>query len=97
MAYIGKPAARPARLFQQRHFEALAELMQRVQPKASTKAQTRAEYREQILRAMCKLFAAENPKFSEDRFRCACVPGANVRSNRHVGPAMPYVADRVSP
>ena len=81
-------------IFQQRHFEALAQLMQDVQPKPGNKAQTRAQYREQIIRGMCRLFATENPKFDEDRFRCACVPGANVRSHRVVGPAMPYVANR---
>lgn len=81
-------------LFQQRHFEAIAQLMQDVQPKPATKTQTRAEYREQIIRGMVRLFKASNPKFSEDRFRVACTPGANVKSTRRVGPAMPYVADR---
>jgi hypothetical protein len=80
---MGKP------IFQQRHFEALAELMQRVQPKPGTKAQTRAMYREQIIRGMCAMLKADNPNFSEDRFRCACVPGANVH-RRSNGPAMPY-------
>lgn len=81
-------------MFQQRHFEALAQLMQDVEPKAGTKAQSRAEYREQIIREMCALFSRDNPHFNEDRFRCACVPGANVRSRRVVGPAMPYVQPR---
>jgi hypothetical protein len=64
--------------------------MQDVQPKPNTKAQTRAEYREQIIRAMCAMFKADNPNFNEDRFRLACSPGANVRSRRNSGPSMPY-------
>ena len=77
--------------FQQRHFENLAQLMQDNMPVTTSKAQTRAEYREQLIRAMCELFKADSPHFNEDRFRLACVPGNNVRSRRVVGPAMPYV------
>ena len=73
--------------FQQRHFEALAELMQQVMPEPQTKAQSRAEYREEIIRKMCGLFAADNEHFNPDHFRLACVPGNNVRTRRrNVGP-----------
>jgi hypothetical protein len=81
-------------MFQQRHFEALAQLLQDNVPNSNSKAQTRAEYREQLIRAMCNLFASDNPHFNSDRFRLACIPGNNVRSRRVVGPSMPYVAPR---
>lgn len=76
--------------FQQRHHEALAQIMQDVYPAAGTKAETRAEYRERIIRALCKTFAADNCHFNEDRFRIACVPGNPVKGKRVCGPAMPY-------
>jgi hypothetical protein len=81
--------------FQHRHYERIAAIMREVVPKASTKSQTRAEYREQIIRAFCAAFADDNEHFSEDRFRVACDPNGNYRpSPRHVGPAMPYVGAR---
>jgi hypothetical protein len=79
-------------IFQQRHYEALAQIMQDVIPAATNKAETRAEYRERVIRAMCEAFKVDNEHFKEDRFRCACVPGSDlVRGHRRSGPAMPYV------
>jgi len=76
--------------FQQRHYEALAQILQDTQPKPSTKAQSRFEYREQIIRTICRALKADNKNFNEDRFRLACMPGADVHSRRNSGPAMPY-------
>lgn len=76
--------------FQQRHYEILARLMQDVVPEPQTKAETRAEYRERIIRRMCEVFAEDNQHFNEDRFRVACVPGNPVEGHRRQGPAMPY-------
>jgi len=79
--------------FQQRHFEDLAQLMADVRPCATSKSETREEYRESIIRAMCDLFKRDNPHFNEDRFRVACRSGVTTASRR-VGPAMPYVQPR---
>jgi hypothetical protein len=76
--------------FQQRHYEAIAQLMQDVADQRGNK-ESKAEYRERIIGELCTLFASDNPHFKPERFRLACVPGANVRGRRNVGPAMPYV------
>jgi predicted thioredoxin/glutaredoxin len=63
-------------MFQQRHFEAIATMMQDLQPVDEPDAflqwlQTRA--------ALGRLFMRENPRFDVGRFERACEPGANVR------------------
>ena len=80
--------------FQQRHYEIIAQIMNDVAPCDKSKSETRMEYRERIIRALCSAFAEDNVHFNEDRFRCACVPGARVGSTRTPGPAMPYVKPR---
>ncbi len=80
--------------FQQRHYEIIAQVMNDIAPRDSSKAETRFEYRERIIRELCAEFAKDNPHFNEDRFRVACVPGAQVHGNRRQGPAMPYVIPR---
>lgn len=61
-------------MFQQRHFEAIALMMQDLATKQRGKS-----HRERTLAALCQLFKASNPRFNEARFRAACMPGANVR------------------
>lgn len=34
----------------------------------------------QIINAFVELFAGDNPRFDEARFRAACIPGANVKA-----------------
>ncbi len=80
--------------FQQRHYEIIAQVMNDVAPRDQSKAETRFEYRERIIRALCAEFAKDNSHFNEDRFRVACVPGNPVRGNRRQGPTMPYVMAR---
>ena len=44
----------------------------------------RAEFdvyvRSAIIESFVELFAGDNPRFDEARFRAACVPGANVKA-----------------
>lgn len=75
--------------FQQRHYEAIAQLLQDEYP-AQGRKQSRAEYREQIVRAFVDLFSYDNDNFNRDRFRAAVTPGANVRGRGNVGPSMPH-------
>lgn len=37
---------------------------------------------ESVVNAFVELFQGDNERFNEDRFRRACVPGANVRSRK---------------
>ncbi len=80
--------------FQQRHYEIIAQIMNDVAPLDKGKSETRFEYRERIIRALCAAFAEDNSHFNEDRFRVACVPGNQVHSTRTPGPAMPYTRAR---
>lgn len=68
--------------FQQRHFEAIAQVMQNIAPERfdSTNDLERRVQHAATVRALVALFAADNPNFSADRFERACVPGANVRA-----------------
>lgn len=82
-------------MFQQRHFETLAQMMQENFPRKGDKILTHEAYWQQIVGAMVDVFRQHNVHFDEARFRAACVPGANVRArNNRSGPAMPYVAPR---
>jgi hypothetical protein len=84
-------------MFQQRHFEAMASMMQQNFPKHGDKILTHEAYWQQIVGALVDVFKQSNPHFDESRFRAACVPGANVRArNNQSGPAMPYVTPRVT-
>lgn len=65
--------------FQQRHFEAIAEVIQEL-----TSDCERAELSFTVLEMtkdkLCKLFASDNPNFDLGRFQRACEPGANVKN-----------------
>lgn len=39
-----------------------------------------AEAYSAVIHAFTRLFQTDNPRFNETRFRCACVPGANVKA-----------------
>ncbi len=89
----------PARMrakatFQQRHCEAIAQVLNDVAPLDKSKAETRFEYRERIIRSLCAMFAEDNVHFNEDRFRVACIPGNPTSNTRRQGPSMPYVQPR---
>jgi hypothetical protein len=63
-------------MFQQRHFEALAHLMQGVRTFAEEESPNAHEVVNYVQR---ELFARKNGRFDRGRFERACVPGANVR------------------
>ena len=68
-------------MFQQRHFEALALLMQELHPGAGLPLDNRAAIQWDATHiAMARLFAQGNPRFDRGRFLRACEPGANVRA-----------------
>jgi hypothetical protein len=60
-----------------------------LRPEVRTKAETREEYRQRIIRGLCELFQEDNPHFKPDRFRA--VSDGQPSSTRRNGPAMPYV------
>lgn len=60
-------------MFRKAHYEALAELMQRLR---TYQGDTPLDHLEDLLVELFK----ENPDFKPDRFRRACRPGANVRA-----------------
>jgi hypothetical protein len=74
-------------MFQQRHFEAIAQMMQETKPDALANAHMND--RELLAainqwhntrKALCDLFERHNHNFMKDRFAVACEPGANVRA-----------------
>lgn len=80
-------------MFQQRHFEALAQMMQKLHPGYATGPYPTEKQLQwgSTVAAMSALFRASNPRFDTARFERACIPGADVRKGaRRCGPAMPY-------
>lgn len=74
-------------MFQQRHFEAIAQIMQELKPRVMPNEPGAAEFdrlRQWTLtvNALSKLFASTNDRFSLGRFERACEPGANVRARK---------------
>jgi hypothetical protein len=67
-------------MFQQRHFEAIAQMMQETWPGAMGPGNRAVMQWTTTRDAMCELFARHNPNFMRDRFEAACIPGANVRA-----------------
>ncbi len=68
-------------MFQQRHFEAIAQMMQETHPGTHLGEDNRAVMQWYATReAMCKLFIRHNSNFMWDRFEIACLPGNNVRA-----------------
>lgn len=68
-----------ATMFQQRHFEAVADQLQELTRYAHDGA-TGVQVAEQAKRLFADLFARNNGMFDRGRFERACVPGANVRA-----------------
>jgi hypothetical protein len=64
--------------FQQRHYEAIAEVMQEAKRDASCEAELDGIAR--VEAELVALFRGDNCHFMPERFRAACVPGANVRA-----------------
>jgi hypothetical protein len=65
-------------MFQQRHFEAIATVMQETKPHESSENRT---YQWEADRtALAALFQRHNKNFMWNRFVAACEPGANVRT-----------------
>lgn len=61
--------------FQQRHSEAMATMMQSLRPDSAGSEAMRDE----VIRAMSDMFAADNQLFDRGHFERACMAGANVR------------------
>lgn len=56
--------------FAKRHYEAIAEVMQ----------STHGHDWQTIVDELSDMFAGDNVQFRRERFRAACIPGANVRA-----------------
>jgi len=73
-------------MFKQRHFEALAQLMQDLRPSSLVSIERgkgkHAQYT-LTLNSLGNLFARDNPMFDRGRFERACRPGANVRNRKN--------------
>lgn len=70
-------------MFQQRHFEAIARMMQDLKAEGETDFATGARLQwGATCEAMCDLFSQHNPNFDRERFKRACEPGANVKARR---------------
>ncbi len=64
--------------FQQRHYEAIAEVMQTLHSQVPD-----MEHRWTIhlaTQSLAEMFQADNPLFQWSRFEAACLPGANVKA-----------------
>jgi len=71
-------------MFKQRHFNALATMMQDAHPGTGLSKDNRAVMQWQYIRTrMADLFKRDNHNFMYDRFIGACEPGANVRAKSH--------------
>ena len=68
-------------MFSKRHYEAIARVLQDCHPKEYGLAHSHAaEQWAFTLKTMADMFAHDNGAFDHDRFKRACVPGANVRA-----------------
>lgn len=65
-------------MFQRRHFEAIARVMQQTKPLVAVDTDILQWARDRD--ALCILFTRENDRFNRDRFIRACEPGANVKA-----------------
>ena len=67
-----------ATMFQQRHYEALALMMQAAKPEDHWDANKKTQW-EVIRNRMVEMFKADNARFKPTRFMAACERGANVK------------------
>lgn len=63
--------------FAKRHYEAIANALQRARPVSPPEA---VEQWDCCVSELADTFAQDNPKFQRGRFVAACVPGADVRA-----------------
>jgi hypothetical protein len=66
-------------MFSQRHYEAIATTMQECRREFEGLQQA-ASVLNFVEAELAALFKSDNVKFKPERFRAACVPGANVRA-----------------
>jgi hypothetical protein len=69
--------------FAKRHYEAIAEAMQEAKRYAINDDQHKGIDRS--ISELADTFARDNGSFDRDRFKRACVPGANVRARSAIG------------
>ncbi len=68
-------------MFQQRHFEAIAQMMQEIKPCFAIE-DAELEQWTRTRDALVRLFVRHNNSFDVSRFERACEPGANVRARK---------------
>ncbi len=66
--------------FQQRHYEAIAEMMQDAFELQESHPTDSIIAIQQVENLLTNLFQSDNYQFMPERFRRACVPGANVKA-----------------
>lgn len=72
--------------FQQRHYQALATLLQRAEPVGNGREDTGRKAHHEFLRnALADMLANDNPKFNRPLFIAACEPGAKVTARTAEG------------
>ena len=65
--------------FAKRHYEAIATAIQEARRLTDYNGHDNIGVQFAIAE-LSRMFARDNGRFSQDRFECACVPGANVRA-----------------
>ena len=65
--------------FQKRHYEAIATAIQEARKLVDYNGHDNIGLQFAIAE-LSRMFARDNGRFNQDRFECACVPGANVRA-----------------
>jgi methyl coenzyme M reductase alpha subunit len=71
----------PRTKFAKRHYEAVALAIQEARRRANGSNDPIAV----VVDELADVFASDNGMFKRERFKCACVPGANVRARSNGG------------
>ena len=69
----------PRNRFAKRHYEAIATAIQEARRLTDYNGHDNIGLQFAIAE-LSRMFARDNGRFSQDRFECACIPGANVRA-----------------
>ena len=69
----------PRNRFAKRHYEAIATAIQEARRLTDYNGHDNIGVQFAIAE-LSRMFAKDNGRFNQDRFECACVPGANVRA-----------------
>ena len=66
-------------MFTRRHYEAIAKVMQDLQPGQFDSLAFREQHARTV-QELCRMFERDNAAFDRDCFMRACIPGANVKA-----------------